>query len=82
MSAGLAGAGAVPLAYAALLTRTPAAVNERDIDGLREVGLSDLDILDLNNVVAYYNYINRIVMGLGLRTVMSTEHEALHALPR
>ena len=44
-------------------------------------GLSDLDVLDLNNMVAYYNYINRVVMGLGLRSVMHTTHEATRAVP-
>jgi uncharacterized peroxidase-related enzyme len=43
------------LAYAVRLTRTPADVDATDIDRLRAVGLDDLDILDLNNLVAYYN---------------------------
>ena len=52
-----------------------------DIYELRSVGLSDLDVLDLNNMVSYYNYINRVVMGLGLRSTMSTTHEATKAQP-
>src|SRR5882724_8470204 len=50
--------------YAAQLTRTPANVTRLVTDRLRAVGLSDLDILDLNNVVAYYNYVNRVENGL------------------
>ncbi len=69
------------LAHAAKLTSRPTEMTEADIDALRSVGLSDLDVLDLNNMVAYYNYINRVVMGLGLRSVMSTTHEATHAVP-
>ena len=47
---------------------------------LRSVGLGDLELLDLNNVVAYYNYINRVANGLGLTTTLNP-HDALHALP-
>jgi uncharacterized peroxidase-related enzyme len=68
-------------AHAAKLTSRPTEMTDADIDALRAVGLDDLDVLDLNNMVAYYNYINRVVMGLGLRSVMATEHEATHALP-
>jgi uncharacterized peroxidase-related enzyme len=69
------------LAYAAKLTRTPAEVGEADIDGLRDVGLADLDILDLNNLVAYYNYVNRVANGLGLRTRIEQREHALAAVP-
>ncbi|MXW95084.1 MAG: peroxidase [Acidimicrobiaceae bacterium] len=68
-------------AYAAKLTQSPAAVAEADLEPLREHGLSDLDILDLNNMVAYYAYINRVVMGLGLRSVMTSTHQATSAVP-
>ena len=46
-----------------------------DIERLRSVGLDDLEVLDLNNVVAYYNYINRAANGLGLTTPL-TPHDA------
>jgi uncharacterized peroxidase-related enzyme len=68
-------------AHAAKLTTRPTEMTSTDLDELRRVGLDDLDLLDLNNMVAYYNYINRIVMGLGLRSVMSTTHEATNAIP-
>ena len=68
-------------AYAAKLTRSPDAVVHHDVDRLREHGLGDLDILDLNNMVAYYAYINRVVMGLGLRSVMTTTEQATSAVP-
>ena len=68
-------------AHAAKLTRSPAAVAEDDLAPLRDHGLSDLDILDLNNIVAYYAYINRVVMGLGLRSVMTSTHQATSAVP-
>lgn len=68
-------------AHAAKLTQSPAAVAEDDVEALRGHGLSDLDILDLNNIVAYYAYINRVVMGLGLRSVMTSTHQATSAVP-
>ena len=69
------------MAHAAKLTLNPTEMTEGDLTELRAHGLSDLDIVDLNNLSAYYNYINRIVNGLGLRSVMTTTHEATHALP-
>ena len=42
--------------------------------GLRAVGLDDLDVLDLNNIVAYYAYINRVATGLGLVSTIPAEH--------
>jgi len=53
-------------AYARKLTRIPAAVAEADIAALREVGLDDRAIVDANQVVAYFNYVNRITEGLGV----------------
>lgn len=69
------------LSYAGKLTATPIAVGESDIDELRRVGLDDLDILDLNNIVAYYCYINRVANGLGLTSEIPEAH-ALSALPK
>lgn len=68
-------------AHAAKLTSRPTEMTEADVQVLRGHGLDDLDIVDLNNMVAYYNYINRVVMGLGLRSVMTTTHEATSAVP-
>ena len=68
-------------AYATKLTLTPTEMTEDDIEDLRSHGLSDLDILDVNNISAYYNYINRVVMGLGLRSVMTSTHYASNAVP-
>jgi uncharacterized peroxidase-related enzyme len=68
-------------AYAATLTRDPGATTAAHLDDLRRLGLSDLDLLDLNNIVAYYCYINRVATGLGLRTPIATVHDATNALP-
>src|SRR6266498_924995 len=52
--------------YARKLTRTPAAVSEADVAALRRAGLDDRAIVDANQVVAYFNYVNRVVEGLGV----------------
>ena len=54
------------LAYARRLTRAPDSVCEQDIATLREAGFSDGQILEINQVVAYFNYANRTVSGLGV----------------
>ncbi len=67
-------------AYAAKLTVEPPAMVQADVDALRAVGLDDLDILDLNNMVAYYNYLNRVSNGLGMFDAIPPAH-ALTARP-
>jgi uncharacterized peroxidase-related enzyme len=54
------------LGYARRLTLDPASVMQRDVEALREHGWDDLDILDVNDLAAYYGYINRVAAGLGL----------------
>jgi uncharacterized peroxidase-related enzyme len=68
-------------AYAVKLTETPGRIGEGDIEALRAQGLADLDILDLNNMVAYYCYTNRVANGLGLKTPIVSAREATLALP-
>lgn len=52
--------------HAEKLTTAPSAMTESDLGELRAVGLSDKDILDLTLVVAYFNFVNRIALGLGV----------------
>ena len=52
--------------FAELLTRTPSAVRPQDLNTLRAHGLTDRDILDLVEVISYFNYINRIADALGV----------------
>jgi uncharacterized peroxidase-related enzyme len=61
-----------------LVTRHPAAVRKQDLRTLRKHGLSDRDILDAVEVIAYFNYINRIADALGI----DPEPEMLPALER
>jgi len=52
--------------YAVKLTVAPNAMEEGDVERLRAVGLSDGEILDVCQVTAYYNYVNRLADGLGV----------------
>lgn len=52
--------------YAAKLTRSPQEMTGDDVDALRNAGLDDRAILDLAQCIGYFNYVNRIVTGLGV----------------
>ena len=65
-SAELAPADRAILAYAVKLTVAPATVGEADVGALREAGFDDRAILDVCQVTAYYNYVNRLADGLGV----------------
>lgn len=54
------------LRYAVKLTLTPGEVEEADLAPLRDAGLDDRAILDVVQVTAYYNYVNRMADGLGV----------------
>jgi uncharacterized peroxidase-related enzyme len=51
--------------YAEKLTLRPSDVGARDADALREHGWSDAAIHDAIQVIAYFNYINRVADGVG-----------------
>jgi len=55
--------------YAEALTRDPADIDETYIEAMREAGLDDGMILEVNQVVAYFAYANRTVLGLGVSHV-------------
>ena len=54
------------LEYAVKLTQNPESVSSHDIAELRRHGLSDADILHVNLITSYFNFVNRIVLGLGV----------------
>jgi len=55
--------------YAENLTNNPIGFNETAfMDHLKETGLSDSAILDATLVIAYFNFVNRIVLALGVET--------------
>lgn len=56
------------LKYAETLTLSPAAVTETMVGQLRDAGFDDGEILEINQVSAYFAYANRTVLGLGCST--------------
>lgn len=54
------------LAYAHDLTVHPERCREADLQRLRAHGMVDQDILLLNLICAYFNFVNRIALGLGV----------------
>ncbi len=54
------------LAYAAKLTISPKDITRNDIKDLRDAGLSDEEILRANLIASYFNFSNRIALGLGV----------------
>jgi uncharacterized peroxidase-related enzyme len=65
-AAAFAGAELAGLEYAAKLTVAADEVSEVDINKMREAGLDDGQILEINQVTAYFCYANRTVLGLGV----------------
>lgn len=54
------------LGYAVKLTRDPGAMTSGDAKSLRAAGFDDRAILDICQIVSYYNYVNRLADGLGV----------------
>ena len=54
--------------YAEALTRDPAGMSPGLVDAMRAAGWSDGEILEINQVTAYFSYANRTVLGLGVNT--------------
>jgi uncharacterized peroxidase-related enzyme len=51
--------------FAVKLTREPLLVAREDVDALRPHGLDDPAIHDAIQVIAYFNYINRVADAIG-----------------
>lgn len=54
--------------YAYELTKNAGAMREDHVKALRNVGFDDGEILEINQVTAYFSYANRTVLGLGCST--------------
>lgn len=52
--------------YAHKLTAKPGTQKQQDIEFLQSLDLNDKDILDITLIVAYFNFVNRIALGLGV----------------
>ena len=56
------------LAYAHKLTVSVSEMKKEDIEDLQNAGCDDGEILEVNQVCAYFNYSNRLLNGLGVTT--------------
>jgi uncharacterized peroxidase-related enzyme len=54
------------LTYAQKLTRTPNEMREEDLEEMRSAGLGDDEVLDAALITAYFNFVNRLAVGLGV----------------
>ncbi len=52
--------------YVLKLTKTPEDMVEDDLEELRKAGFTDEQILNINMIAAYFNFVNRIALGLGV----------------
>ena len=56
------------LRYAEKLTLRPAEMERADAVALRSAGVDDGEILEANQLICYFNYVNRSINGLGVTT--------------
>ena len=54
--------------YAEKLTLRPAEMEKADVDALKDTGMDDGQILEANQIIGYFNYVNRHLNGLGVTT--------------
>ena len=59
---------ALMLKYARYLTLSPSELTHHMLDKMRSLGTTDGEILEVNQVTAYFCYANRTVLGLGVHT--------------
>ncbi len=56
-------------------------MRESDLDAVRAAGLDDRAIVDANQVVSYFNYVNRVVDGLGVELEAGSSLAPWHVPP-
>ncbi len=64
------------LDFAHRLTTAPESIGEADRQALRDVGFGAADLFDIGEVVAFFNYSNRMAQALDL--MPNPEYHALH----
>ncbi len=75
-AAGLKGRHYAMLEYAEKLTKTPELMSDNDRKKLNDEGFSDVDIFDVADVAAFFNYTNR--MALSLDMMPNPEYHAMN----
>ena len=56
------------LRYAEKLTLAPGNMVEADVAAMKSAGVDDGEILEANQIIGYFNYVNRCLNGLGVST--------------
>jgi uncharacterized peroxidase-related enzyme len=62
------GAELALMRYAKKLTVNPSDMRKSDVTDLQECGVDDGEILEANQIIGYFNYVNRLLNGLGVTT--------------
>ena len=65
-SAGLTPRELALLDFAVRLTKSPSGVRKDNLDALRVHGLTDEQLVDAVHCISYFNFINRVLDGLGV----------------
>ena len=65
-TAGLTPREVALLDFAVKLTKEPTAVRRDDLDALRGHGFTDEQLVDAVHCIGYFNFINRVLDGLGV----------------
>ena len=65
-SAGLMPREVALLDFAVKLTRHPSGVHQDNLDSLRSFGFTDEQLVDAVHCIGYFNFINRVLDGLGV----------------
>lgn len=66
-TSGLSRPDILMLDYAVKLTQNPSSIKEEDIETLRDNGFNDRAIHDICCVASYFNFVNRLADGLGVK---------------
>lgn len=77
-AAGLAARELALLDYAVKLTTTPRDASRADLDGLRRLGYTDEQLVDAVQCIGYFNFINRVLDGLGVDPEPGMRYAAEH----
>ncbi len=62
------GAELALMRYARKLTQNPQAMTVDDVEAMKNAGMDDGQILEANQIICYFNYVNRSINGLGVTT--------------
>jgi uncharacterized peroxidase-related enzyme len=65
-SAGLTPREVALVDFAVKLTKSPSGVRKDDVDALRKHSLTDEQVVDAVHCIGYFNFINRVLDGLGV----------------